>query len=104
MATTLTRYVIGEQDRMWIEAFRKKPIGPHPPALMRLLNRMRGEDVEGKHVLVNLVPHRLWAVAEMQGRGKPPRMLDIRVDNLKDGEWEIFKLRWHRHTGERLAD
>ena len=104
MATTLTRYRIGPDDKTLIAAFRAKPIGPHEPALQRLLNRMRGEDIEGKHVLINLEPHREWEVAELQGRGKPPKRLGIRVTSVKDGEWEIFKLRWHRHTGERLKD
>jgi hypothetical protein len=104
MATNLTRYRIGPQDRALIAAFRDKPIGPHAPALQRLLNRMRGEDIEGKHVLISLTPHREWEVAELQGRGKPPKRLGIRVSSVKDGEWQIFKLRWLRHTGERLDD
>ena len=104
MATTLTRYVINDADRSLIEGFRKKPIGPHPPALMRLLNRMRGADVEGKHVLLNLASHERWVVAEMQGRGKPPKPLGIEVTSVAEGEWQIFKLRWQRLTGERLAD
>jgi hypothetical protein len=104
MATALTRYKIGEADKKWIETFRKRPFGHHPPELMRLLNRMRAEDIEGKYVLVNLKPHKEWMVAEMQGRGMAPKYHNIRVDNLKDGEWEIFKLRWYRHTGEQLED
>lgn len=104
MATTLTRYRIGAADKALIAAFRAKPIGPHTPALQRLLNRMRGEDTEGKHVLISLVPHREWEVAELQGRGRPPKRLGTRVASVKDGEWEIFKLRWLRHTGERLED
>ena len=41
-------------------------------------------------------------VAEMQGRGKPLKYHNIRVSSRNEGEWEIFKLRWHRHTGEIL--
>lgn len=104
MATMLTRYRITSEDRQLIAAFRAKPIGPHAPALQRLLNRMRGEDIEGKHVLISLTPHRAWEVAELQGRGKPPKRLGIRVSSTREGEWEIFKLRWLRHTGERLED
>ncbi len=104
MATTLTRYRIGPEDKALIAAFRAKPIGPHAPALQRLLNRMRGEDIEGKHVLISLKPHREWEVAALQGRGRPPKGLGIRVTSVKDGEWEIFKLRWFRQTGERLEN
>lgn len=104
MATTLTRYRVGAEDKRLITAFRAKPIGPHAPALQRLLNRMRGEDIEGKHVLISLKPHREWEVAELQGRGRPPKRLGILVESLEDGEWQIFKLRWLRHTGERLED
>lgn len=104
MATALTRYKIGEKDKKWIKTFREKPFGHHPMEMMRLLNRMRAEDIEGKHVLVNVKPHREWVVAEMQGRGKPLKYHNIRVNSLKDGEWEIFKLRWYRHTGEQLKD
>ena len=102
--TTLTRYMIGREDRALIEQFRRKPVGPHPPALQRLLNRMRGADVEGKHVLLSLEPHKRWVVAELQGRGKPPKSTGIEVDSLAAGEWEIFKLRWQRLTGDRLTD
>ena len=101
--TMMTRYKISNDDRKWIETFKDCPVGIHPPELIRLLNRMRGEPIEGKYCLVIDKPHKQWVVAEMQGRGKPPKRLDIRVNSRKEGEWEIFKLRWQRYTGETLA-
>lgn len=100
--TNMTRHQISESDRKWIEVFKKKPIGIHPPELMRLLNRLRGEAIEGKFVLVIDRPYEEWVVAELQGRGKPLKYHNIRVSSREEGEWEIFKLRWHRHTGEVL--
>jgi len=100
--TTMTRYQIGEQDRQWIDHIRKQPVGIQPPEVIRLLNRMRGEAIEGKYCLVIDRPHQEWVVAEMQGRGKPLKYHNIRVSSREEGEWEIFKLRWHRHTGETL--
>ncbi len=41
-------------------------------------------------------------IAVLQGRGLPPKPLNIRVKSRKDGEWEIFKLRWQRYTGKAL--
>ena len=100
--TTMTRYQITDDDRKWIETFKEKPVGIHPPELIRLLNRMRGEPIEGKYCLIIDKPHEQWVIAEMQGRGLPPKPLNIRVKSRKDGEWEIFKLRWHRYTGKAL--
>ena len=91
-----------DDDRKWIETFKEKPVGIHPPELIRLLNRMRAEPIEGKHCLIIDKPHEQWVIAEMQGRGLPPTLLNIRVKNCKDGEWEIFKLRWQRYTGKAL--
>jgi len=101
--TMMTRYKISDEDRKWIETFRDCPVGIHPPELIRLLNRLRGEAIEGKYCLVIDKAHEEWTVAEMQGRGKPVKLLDIRVKTRAEGEWEIFKLRWQRHTGETLA-
>ena len=101
--TMMTRYKVSDEDRKWIETFKDCPVGIHPPELIRLLNRLRGEAIEGKYCLVIDKAHHEWTVAEMQGRGKPVKLLDIRVRTRAEGEWEIFKLRWQRHTGESLA-
>ena len=100
--TTMTRYQITDDDRKWIETFKEKPVGIHPPELIRLLNRMRSEPIDGKYCLIIEKPHEQWVIAEMQGRGLPPKLLNIRVKSRKDGEGEIFKLRWQRHTGKAL--
>jgi hypothetical protein len=102
MATALSRFAITAADRAEIARFRASPTGYHPPGLTRLLNRMRGEDIVGKYVLVNVVPHREWVLAELQGRGRPPKLHGVRVTSLEQGEWEIFRRRWYRYTGEEL--
>ena len=68
-----------DDDRKWIETFKEKPVGIHPPELIRLLNRMRAEPIEGKHCLIIDKPYEQWVIAEMQSRGLPPTLNDSPV-------------------------
>ncbi len=84
--------------------FRSKPFGPHSAELQKVLNVMRWEPIEGKFILVNTVPYKEWCLAQLPGKRGVPLTFhdDVKFDNLADGEWHIFKLRWKKHTGEDL--
>ncbi len=91
-------------DRLLIEEFKQNPIGHHSPDLQRLLNRLRGAPMAGKHCLVVLDPNRQWQLAKTTGvRGEPIKLLPKRFANLVDAEWHVFKLRWKALTGETLV-
>ena len=85
-------------------AYRDRPEGPHRPDLLRLLNRLRREPPEGRHVLVCLERHRRWVLGELDGRrGTPVRLLGDQVfRSRRDAEWAVFKRRWKRVTGQDL--
>ena len=97
-------YKIQPEDRIYAEEFRRNPIGHHSPGLNRILTLFRGEPVEKKDVLVCVQPHREWWLGQLSGhRGRPIRIIrDKCFRNLWDAEWEIFKRRWKKHTGEDL--
>ena len=85
-------------------AYRDRPEGPHRPDLLRLLNRLRWEPANDRHVLVCLERHRRWALGKMDGRrGAPVRLLeDQTFTSRREAEWAVFKLRWKRATGHDL--
>lgn len=87
-----------------IEEFRRKPVGAHSGDLQHLLNLLRNEPLEGKHVLVCTKPGREWALAQLSGvRGGPVRIHGDRTfHSLAEAELEVFKLRWERLTGRTL--
>lgn len=85
--------------------FHANPIGRHSPDLQRLLRFFRGEPVEGKYALLCTKPSREWRLVELSGEvGKPFTVHEDRVfTDLRQAEWEVFKLRWKRYTGQELA-
>jgi branched-chain amino acid transport system permease protein len=85
--------------------FRTTPIGRHSPDLQRLLRFFRGEPVEGKYALLCTVPNREWRLVELSGEvGKPLTVHQGRVyTSLAEAEWDVFKLRWKRYTGQDLV-
>jgi len=98
-------YKITAEDSALIEEFRNKPIGHHSPELQRVLNVLRGEPASGRYGLVCTKPGREWVLAELPaGRGKLPKLLKDQVfTRLEDAEWEVFRRRWQRNTGEDPA-
>ena len=85
-------------------AYRERPEGPHSPDLLRLLNRLRWEPIEAKHVLVCRERHRRWVIGVMDGRrGSPVQLLEDEVfTSRREAEWAVFKRRWKRVTGREL--
>jgi len=99
-------YKITKKDRQFIEEFRRVPVGHHSPGLQRILNVFRGEALEGKYVLVCTKPHREWTLAQLKGqKGQPLQVLpNMRYRQPIDAEWDVFRLRWRKYTGEKLID
>lgn len=97
-------YKIGPDDLTFAEEFRRKPIGHHSPGLQRVLSAMRGAPLRDKHVVFCSKPHKEWILAELSGvQGQPMRLhTDKHFRSLAEAEWEVFKLRWKRHTGKDL--
>lgn len=96
-------YKIKEEDRKYIEEFKKNPIGKHSPQLQRILNLFRGCAMEGKYVLVCTEPHKKWALGQFTGvRGEPIKMTNRVFDNIEAAEWHVFKERWKYYTGEEI--
>src|SRR5262245_46311750 len=97
-------YRIRPGDLVYAEEFRRQPIGHHSPGLQRILSLFRGEPVAGKYVIFCSKPHREWLLAQVSGvHGQPVRIFkNKRFHSLAEAEWEIFKLRWRRHTGQNL--
>lgn len=92
-------------DLALAKAYRAKPAGPHSPDLLRLLNRLRWEPMEDKHVLVCLQRHRRWVIGKLGvGRGAPVQLLEGHVFSTRqEAEWTVFKWRWKKLTGEELT-
>lgn len=97
-------YRITAEDRMLVDEFRHKPLGPYSPALLRVLHAMRGGPMAGKYVLLCTKPFREWQLARHPGhRGKPMQVLEGQVfDSREAAEWTVFRLRWKELTGEEL--
>ena len=99
-------YRITSSDKAVVAEFRQNPIGQHSPNLQRVLNALRTGPLPGKYVLVVTRPHREWMLAQYPERpGEPLRLHHNRIfHSIEEAEWEVFKLRWEQHTGERLED
>ena len=99
-------YKINPNDKDLVEEFRRQPIGHHSPALQQVLTLFRGGPTEGKYILYCTKPHEEWILGQLPGRrGVPVKLHHNRVfHSLEEAEWEVFKLRWHQHTGEHLED
>ena len=86
------------------QEFRAQPHGRHSAELQRLLNRMRSEPFDGRHVLVQErkgLPYRLARLGPT-----PVDPISYTGDTfvtLEDAEWAVFKLRWRRLFGSDLA-
>ena len=92
------------EDLALARAYRERPAGPHSPNLLRLLNRLRWEPLDDKHVLVCLKRHRRWVVGKLGGsRGAPVRLMHDQVfTSRQEAEWAVFKRRWKKVTGHDL--
>ena len=94
----------GEANRLAAE-FRANPKGPHSPALQRVLNRMRGLPIAGKHFLIVDPASGRYTLAQLQGRGQPAiRHAGPTFATVEAAEWFVFRERWRLLTGQPLPD
>jgi hypothetical protein len=91
-------------DRVFVEEFRRCPIGRHSPGLRRVLNTLRFDPTGKQVVLVCKKPFREWVLGEMPARRSDPiRIEDGPVFHSREkAEWEAFRRRWRLHTGEAI--
>lgn len=93
-----------ETDRVFIDEFRRRPIGHHSPGLMRLLTVMR-QDPSGRQViLVCRKPFREWVLGEMPAKREDPIAIETGpvFTSREEAEWEVFRRRWLKLTGEAI--
>ena len=100
----MTTYTITAADRQWIDEFRQRPIGPHSPQLVRVLNALRGGPTAGKYCLICTQPFAEWQLARMTGeRGRRAEPIAGEIfHDLASAEWAVFRRRWREHTGEDI--
>jgi hypothetical protein len=93
-----------DADRIYIEEFRRNPIGHHSPGLQRLLNLMRYDPSGRQVILVCRKPFAEWVLGEMPaGRASPLEIEEGPVfTSREEAEWEVFRRRWRAHTGESI--
>ncbi len=91
-----------DDDRRYIEEFRKLPIGAHSPGLQRLLNVMRLDRGGMQAVLVCRRRFAEYVIGHMPpSRSDPIEIEDGPVfATREEAEWELFRRRWREHTGE----
>ncbi len=102
--TAMAYQIDPDTDRNYIEEFRRRPIGHHSPGLMRLLTVMR-QDPSGRQViLVCRKPFREWVLGEMPARREEPIAVEASpiFTSREEAEWEVFRRRWQKLTGEAI--
>ena len=69
-----------------------------------LLNLMRGQGPEGKHVLLCREPYRRWALGRLPARrGEPVEVVPgVEYRDLIEAERDVFRRRWRDLTGRDL--
>ena len=75
-----------------------RPLGPHSDDLARLLTFLRGADVEGKHVVVTIVPDRVFRIGRIR-RADPSRPVV-----LDDAEYPSCQAAFHEIFLRRIAE
>jgi hypothetical protein len=93
-----------ETDRIYIEEFRRAPIGLHSPGLRRVLNALRYDPTGKQVILVCRKPFQEWVLGEMPSvRAKPLKIEEEPIFKSREAaEWEVFRRRWKAHTGENI--
>lgn len=91
-----------DEDRKYIEEFRRRPIGAHSPGLQRVLNIMRLDRGGIQYILVARREFEEFVIGRMPPDRADPIELeeDMVFATREEAEWEMFCRRWHEHTGE----
>jgi len=97
--------ISANDDRVYIEEFRRKTIGEHSPGLQRVLNVMRLDRGDDQFVLVCRRRFREYVIGRMPPRRQDPIEIenDVVFTTREEAEWELFRRRWRDHTGEEIA-
>ena len=90
---------IKADDAQLLRQFRTTNTHTRPLELNRVLNRLRIEPLEGKHVIVCTVLYKEWAIGVLGARrGDPITILEGRFSSLAQAQWQMLKIRWSIHT------
>ena len=83
--------------------YKARPYGRHSDALQRIVNMFRADQLPGTSCVVCTKPYREWALARFGKDSRSPvELLGPVYASMEEAEWEVFKLRWEKHTGQRL--
>ncbi len=93
-----------ETDQQYVEEFRRRPVGRHSPGLMRVLNALRFDPSGRQIVLFCRKPFAEWQIADLpELRLEKLVFTDSPIFTDRDeAEWEIFRRRWFKATGQHL--
>lgn len=102
----MSRYSLQLEDKQYIDEFMKTPIGYHSPGLQRVLNVMRGGELNGKYILVIIEPYRRWALGRLPARrGEHISLVEgVEYTCQLQAERDVFIRRWRDLTGEDISD
>jgi hypothetical protein len=101
---SMAYHIDPDQDRIYIEEFRRTPIGRHSPGLQRILNTLRYDPSGRQAILVCRKPFREWVLGMMPAERDKPLMIEDEpiYSSREEAEWEMFRRRWKAHTGENI--
>ena len=102
----MTYRIDAQADWIYVEEFRRQPVGRHSPGLMRVLNRLRYDPSGRQIVLFCRKPFAEWQIAEMPADRREPMVFEdspIFTDR-DEAEWEVFRRRWHAATGQHINE
>jgi hypothetical protein len=96
--------ISADEDRKYIEEFRRLPIGAHSPGLQRVLNIMRMDRGGNQYVLVCRKRFAEYVIGVMPPDRREPIELESEpvFATREEAEWEIFRRRWREHTQEDI--
>lgn len=96
--------IVPDQDRAYVDEFRRAPIGRHSPGLQRVLNALRFDRTGKQVILICRKPFREWVLAEMPASRREPIAIEQEpvFSSREEAEWEVFRRRWRKHTGEDI--
>jgi hypothetical protein len=93
-----------DQDRVYVEEFRKNLMGHHSPGLQRVLNTLR-RSPDGRQLTILMTrPFQSWVIAWLPKHRWEPIEIDdsIVFESREEAEWHVFCRRWEAATGEKI--
>jgi hypothetical protein len=93
-----------EQDRVFVEEFRKNLMGHHSPGLQRVLNSLRRSKDGRQLAILMTVPFKQWVIAWLPKNRWESTEIDnsIVFESREEAEWHVFCRRWKEATGEKI--